>query len=139
MNETYRGIVHSWQCDFLGHMNVQFYVSKFDEASWHLIAKYGLTPEYFKTSQRSVAIVEQRIKYFRELNAGDLLVIRSKIVKAKTKSLHIFQRMINSQTNTIVAEEEIICVQIDTNTRKFRSFPNEIFKKLVAAVSDTKE
>ena len=41
---TYRGTVYPWQCDHMGHMNVMWYVGKFDEATWHLLALLGLTP-----------------------------------------------------------------------------------------------
>ena len=27
---TYRGLVHQWHCDHMGHMNVMWYVGKFD-------------------------------------------------------------------------------------------------------------
>jgi hypothetical protein len=40
---TYRGTVYPWQCDHLGHMNVMWYVGKFDEASWQLLATLGFT------------------------------------------------------------------------------------------------
>jgi acyl-CoA thioester hydrolase len=30
---TYRGTVYPWQCDHIGHMNVMWYVGKFDEAT----------------------------------------------------------------------------------------------------------
>ena len=29
--ETYRGAVYPWHCDHVGHMNVMWYVGKFDE------------------------------------------------------------------------------------------------------------
>jgi acyl-CoA thioester hydrolase len=35
---TYRGTVYPWQCDHMGHMNVMWYVAKFDEASWQLLS-----------------------------------------------------------------------------------------------------
>ena len=28
---TYRGTVYPWHCDHMGHMNVMWYVGKFDE------------------------------------------------------------------------------------------------------------
>ncbi len=34
--KTYQGTVYPWNCDHMGHMNVQFYVAKFDEAIWNL-------------------------------------------------------------------------------------------------------
>jgi len=36
---TYRGIVYPWHCDHMGHMNVMWYVAKFDEATWTLMAR----------------------------------------------------------------------------------------------------
>jgi acyl-CoA thioesterase FadM len=34
-NPTYRGTVYPWHCDHIGHMNVMWYVGKFDEATWN--------------------------------------------------------------------------------------------------------
>jgi hypothetical protein len=41
---TYRGVVYPWQCDHMGHMNVMWYVGKFDEATWQSLSMLGLTP-----------------------------------------------------------------------------------------------
>ena len=41
---TYKGTVYPWQCDHIGHMNIMWYVSKFDEANWNFFATLGLTP-----------------------------------------------------------------------------------------------
>jgi acyl-CoA thioester hydrolase len=30
---TYRGTIYPWHCDHMGHMNVMWYVGKFDEAT----------------------------------------------------------------------------------------------------------
>src|SRR5580658_2002732 len=45
---TYRGAILPWHCDHMGHMNVMWYVGKFDEATWHFFAHIGLTPSYFR-------------------------------------------------------------------------------------------
>jgi acyl-CoA thioester hydrolase len=47
---TYRGTVYPWQCDHVGHMNIMWYVGKFDEANWNLFARLGLTPTYLRES-----------------------------------------------------------------------------------------
>ena len=39
---TYRGTVYPWQCDHVGHMNIMWYVGKFDEATWHLFHELGI-------------------------------------------------------------------------------------------------
>ena len=33
--ETHRAVVHQWQCDHLGHMNVRYYAHIFDDAGFH--------------------------------------------------------------------------------------------------------
>ena len=67
---TYRGAVYPWQCDHIGHMNVMWYIGKFDEASWNLLACIGITPSYIRDAQTGMAGVEQNVTYKRELLAG---------------------------------------------------------------------
>ncbi len=45
---TYTGVVYPWQCDQVGHMNVAFYVSKFDEATWQFFTHIGMDGSYFR-------------------------------------------------------------------------------------------
>jgi acyl-CoA thioesterase FadM len=68
--ETYRGAVYPWHCDHMGHMNVMWYVGKFDEATWNLFAAMGVTAAFLKENQRGMAAVQQNITYQRELLAG---------------------------------------------------------------------
>src|SRR6478672_10639308 len=67
---TYRGTVYPWQCDHVGHMNIMWYVGKFDEANWNLFARLGLAPSYLRETGRGMAAVQQNISYKRELLAG---------------------------------------------------------------------
>ena len=76
---TYRGTVYPWQCDHVGHMNIMWYVGKFDEANWNLFARLGLTPSYLREAGRGMAAVQQTITYKRELLAGDIVEVRSRL------------------------------------------------------------
>ena len=87
MDATYRGTVYPWQCDHIGHMNVMWYVGKFDEANWNLIARLGLTPSYLRESGRAMAAVQQNISYKRELLAGDIVEVRSRLLEIGNKSV----------------------------------------------------
>jgi acyl-CoA thioester hydrolase len=51
----------------MGHMNVMWYVGKFDEATWNLFASLGVTPAYLREQSRALAAVQQNITYKREL------------------------------------------------------------------------
>jgi acyl-CoA thioester hydrolase len=72
---TYRGTVYPWHCDHMGHMNVMWYVGKFDEATWQLFNSIGLTPRRLRSEAIRLVAVEQRLEYKQELMAGDLLTI----------------------------------------------------------------
>jgi acyl-CoA thioester hydrolase len=61
MKVTYRGTVYPSQCDHMGHMNVMWYVAKFDEASWQLLSLLGLSPSRFKSEGIGMAAVDQHI------------------------------------------------------------------------------
>jgi len=72
---TYKGAVYPWHCDHMGHMNVMWYVGKFDEATWSFFASIGLTPASLRAANRGLAAVDQHLKYMREAVAGDTLEV----------------------------------------------------------------
>jgi len=69
---TARGTVYPWQCDHMGHMNVMWYVGKFDEATWQLFTSLGLAPTQFRGGGVGMAAVQQELTYQRELFAGSV-------------------------------------------------------------------
>ncbi len=123
---TYRGVVYPWHCDHMGHMNVMWYVGKFDEATWHLFGLLGLTPSYLRLHKRGMTAVEQRIEYRREVLAGDMLTVRSMVLDVTEKSIHFYHEMRNEETDEIVAVTWLTGVHLDTVTRKACAFPEEI-------------
>lgn len=129
MIETYRGVVYPAQLDHIGHMNVQYYTSKFDEATWHLFAKIGITPGYIRGQKKGMVAVEQHIKYKSEVLAGDLLVIKSHVLEMREKVIRFEHVMYNTETNNEVATCELTGVHIDREIRKSCPFPAEIFQK----------
>ena len=68
-------------------MNVQWYTSKFDEGSWHLFSAVGITSDYIQKNNKGMAALEQTTKYKAEVMAGDLLVVKSKILEVKDKTI----------------------------------------------------
>ncbi|HEX3671239.1 MAG TPA: acyl-CoA thioesterase, partial [Candidatus Cybelea sp.] len=83
----YRGSVYPWQCDQMGHMNVMYYVGKFDEATWNLLAAIGMTASYMRESNAGAAGVQQNISYKRELFPGDVVEIRSHVVSIAERKI----------------------------------------------------
>jgi acyl-CoA thioester hydrolase len=123
---TYRGTVYPWHCDHVGHMNVMWYVGKFDEATWHLFAAFGITPRYVRERHRGMAAVQQNITYKRELLAGDIVEVRSRLVEVREKVIVFAHEMWNVGDQEIAALCELTAVHMDRNARKSVRLPDEI-------------
>ena len=123
---TYCGTVYPWQCDRVGHMNIMWYVGKFDEANWNLFARIGLTPTYLRQSNRGMAAVQQNITYTRELVAGDIVEIKSRLLEIREKSIRFLHEMRNAETGEIAATCEITGVHMDRQARRAAPFEDVI-------------
>jgi acyl-CoA thioester hydrolase len=123
---TYRGTVYPWQCDHVGHMNIMWYVGKFDEANWNLFARIGLTPAYLRETGRGMAAVQQNISYKSELLAGDIVEVKSELLEVGVKSIRFSHEMRNAETGEIAATCEITGVHIDRQARKSTPFADTI-------------
>jgi acyl-CoA thioester hydrolase len=123
---TYRGAVYPWQCDHIGHMNVTFYTAKFDEANWNFFAEVGITPSYLRRGDHGMAGVQQAISYKRELMAGDLVTVHSRLLEMRERSLRVIHEMRNVETDEVAATTELTAVHLDRRTRKACEFGPEI-------------
>ncbi|HEY4231528.1 MAG TPA: thioesterase family protein, partial [Thermoanaerobaculia bacterium] len=123
---TYRGSVYPSQCDQMGHLNVAFYVAKFDEATWQLLNAIRLTPTRMRTERIGMAGVEQHIEYKRELYAGDVVSVTSRVLEIRDKSIRFEHEMRNDETGELAAQMVIVAVHLDTTTRRARAFPTDV-------------
>lgn len=121
--ETYRGFVYPWAMDHIGHMNVQFYTARFDEATWHFFAKLGLTPGFLQQNRRGMVALDQRTQYKQEVMAGSLLHINTEILEIKRKTIRFLHRMINTETGEEVATSELVGAYLDKELRKTTELP----------------
>jgi acyl-CoA thioester hydrolase len=123
---TYRGTVYPWHCDHVGHMNVMWYVGKFDEATWNLFQRLGITPGYLRRQQRGMAAVDQHIEYRREVKSGDVVTIRSQVLELSERKIRFRHEMVNGDTGEVAAVTTLLGVHMDTQARRACAFPAEI-------------
>ena len=136
---TTRGVVYPWHCDHMGHMNVMWYVGKFDEATWHFLGSIGLTPSYLRLQRRMAVAVDQRISYRRELFAGDLISIRSAALEIGASSFRFVHEMVHDETGDLVAVTILTGVHVDAETHRSCPLPEELRRNAESQlVSDPK-
>jgi acyl-CoA thioester hydrolase len=110
----------------MGHMNVMWYVGKFDEATWQFFSNVGLPRSRFLNEGTGMAAVEQHIEYKRELHAGDLISIRSAVLEVKEKSIRFMHEMTNDENDELAARTVLVGVYFDTAARKSVALPADV-------------
>lgn len=124
--ETYRGAVYPWSIDHVGHMNVASYTARFDEATWHFLAKLGLTPGFLKRAGRSAVAADQKTQYKREVFAGTLLHVTTDLQELGRKSIRFVHHMYDSETDEEVAVTELVGVYFDMERRSSDELPDVV-------------
>lgn len=127
---TYRGTVYPWHCDHMGHMNVMWYVSKFDEGTWNFLSKIGLTFAFMRENGSATAGVEQNITYKKELFAGDVVSVRTILLEIRDRVIRIQHEMRKNDTDEVAAIMVITVVHLDEKSRRATPYPPPIREKL---------
>jgi acyl-CoA thioester hydrolase len=132
---TYKGTVFPWHCDEMGHMNVMWYVGKFDEATRHFFHELGITPAVVREHKRGMAAVEQTIQYKRELQAGDIVSVPSVLLEIKDRSVRFAHEMRKVDTGEIAATTTLTAVHFDIVARRSCAFPDSVKEKVAALLA----
>lgn len=117
MIECYRGVVHPWLCDAMGHMTTRHYVAMFDDASYHLLAAMGFAPDHLRRGV-GFADVRMTIQYRAELPTGTLVVVRGALVGLGARSMTARYEMASVHDGVLAAEMEAVSVQFDLGARR---------------------
>jgi len=122
--ETYRGAVQAWECDHLGHMNVQFYIARVSDAAWTVSHALGLTPSVSRDLKIGLAAVRYEAEFRRELRPGDLIHVETGVRAIGRTSLGLINRLFESASGDLAMELRSVGVCLDLETRKARPLPD---------------
>ncbi|GAA5618561.1 acyl-CoA thioesterase [Brucella anthropi] len=112
---TFVGVAHPWMCDVMGHMNVRHYAGMFDDASFQLLGHIaGKIPD----DSFGWADVRATTEYKQEAPAGDLLTVRSHVLKVGRSSITFRQMMVGSLDGELRAVNETTTVCFDKIARR---------------------
>lgn len=112
---TGRSPVQPWECDRMGHLNVQFYLARFAEAEKQLLLALGYGPTRRQADRVAVRPVKHRIQFKRENHEGAVLRLRSGIRNVGADRLFLYHELYEAETNTLSAtcEAELILDRLD--------------------------
>jgi acyl-CoA thioesterase FadM len=134
--ETSEGFVDSlrdttkpWEIDVLGHVGFQFYVHRYSSAGLQLFAAMGLTPGWMRDNRRGFSTFDYRLRFLRELNAGDLVRMKTGLLHLGGSSIRVLHRLFNIRTGELSAELDQSGVLLDLDARRPTRVPDEIRRR----------
>ncbi|WOF72898.1 thioesterase family protein [Parvibaculaceae bacterium PLY_AMNH_Bact1] len=93
--QTVQSIVNTWNCDEVGHMNVQFYVAAASDANRAFAVSHGQTGPVISS--------RDHIRFHRELRAGDIFAVMSGTSGTHEGRLILSHELRNSATGVLAA------------------------------------
>lgn len=127
---TYRGAVMTWECDSNGHLNVMYYINRYELAGRNLMPKMGMEKAFMKSNNYGIAVIEQHIRYVKEVFEDDLLYIESRVKDHSRKVFTLFHELKNGTNDEIVGTCEVKLVLLDKLNRKAVLLPTRVRKLL---------
>lgn len=127
---TYKGAVQTFECDSNRHMNVMYYINKFELAGRNMSMEMGMNKAFMEQNQIGIAVVEQHILYKREVFEDDIIHIHSHVIDCADKVFTVFHDMYNAETNVLSATMQVKLVMFDMNKRKAVTIPDTIRNKI---------
>jgi acyl-CoA thioester hydrolase len=129
MIEVARSSVQTWECDQMGHMNVQFYVGKADEGLAALAAALGLGPRSSHENAAVLAPREHHIRFHRELRPGAPFSIAGGVIQSRPEGLVLYEEIQNIATKAVAATFVTRAEWCDIETRGGLPLPIEAVAK----------
>ena len=79
--EVWRGGVNTWQCDWMGHFNVRFYVAALEESLASFAAHLGMEEAFAATAGATLIVRDQHIRFHKEARASDLIYMTAGVLE----------------------------------------------------------
>jgi acyl-CoA thioester hydrolase len=115
--EVARSSVQTWECDQMGHLNVQFYVAKADEGLTALGAALGLSARAQRSAFAALVPREHHIRFHRELRPGAAFVVTGGVLDTRPEGLILYEEMRNVATSDVAATFVTRAEWCDVETR----------------------
>jgi len=114
---VYETTVRETQLDAFGHLNHARYLEMYEDARWDFINRNGYGLEKIRATGLGPTILEVKVRYRRELLAGQKITIETRCASYAGKIARIEQRMLKAG-RVECSTAEIVIGLFDLSRRK---------------------
>jgi acyl-CoA thioester hydrolase len=134
MIEIGLGSVQSWECDVMGHMNVQFYVARIGDSLPALGLALGLGPRECRVLDAALVPLDHHIRFLKELRPGEPFTIWGGVLGAEGDRLRLYQEMRNTLTGAVAASFITVAALVDAERRVPLPLPDAVTARARALI-----
>lgn len=121
-----RSCVNTWECDRMGHLNVQFYLARWTDARAHLALKLGFPPSQARDRRIMLGAIEDRVLFKRELREGAITTIHACVRAVVGDTLHVHGEMREGETGISAATFDSVMAYVDLATGATLPLPDVV-------------
>jgi acyl-CoA thioester hydrolase len=108
--------------DLYGHMNMAHYVAVLDELGHQILERFGMGESYTNAQNCGLFTVDARVRYLKELRAGDPLRVELTPLRFDEKRLITKVDLYHDEAGYLSATMEQTAVNVDLATRRASNF-----------------
>lgn len=127
-----------WE-DFNGHVNIQFYMTLFEQSGWPMVTRMGMDEAYFREQRRGLFDLEHHIVYVSELHVGDRVSMYARLVDRTDKRFHGFMFIVNDSRERLSSTLEFVTSGADLEKRCTAVFPDDVAARLDRMIDEHRD
>ncbi|MEM7728960.1 MAG: thioesterase family protein [Pseudomonadota bacterium] len=105
---SWAGDCSAWECDELGHLNMSFYIDKFEQARMGLFVRLGLVEAFKPGAHSTVRSRDIHIKYLAEARPGSPLRIESALIALHAETAEVGHVMYHRDGRIAATLREVV-------------------------------
>ena len=121
--------------DYNEHLTEHYYLKLFGDATDVVLTKIGGGMEY-AAAGHSWYTVETHIRHLGQARLGEPIEVRTRVLAADAKRLHVFHEMVSLKQDAVIATAEHMLVHVDANAEKSAPAPQAMQDKALALVAE---
>ena len=115
--DGYQGIVQTWECDELNHLNVSHHFGRSSDSSYFMRHAMAMSPRALEAAGRGTVLLTDHVRFHNEAPLGCMLVGRGAPVAVAERTMQLYQELRNAEGQLITSFNGTIGC-FDLQTRK---------------------
>ncbi len=127
-----------WE-DHNGHVNVQFYLTLYEQGGYQILEDIGQKQAYFENAEFGMFDLQHHISYLAELRVGEPVSMYNRLLHMNAKRFHGMFFIVNDSQQKLACIIEYLTAGVDLTTRRTTPFPEAMIAGLAGVLETQRQ